>query len=100
MFATNISDELFGSLQGESEHRSTPPKFGHGGACMSSPTTTSFQKPSFSCIETGLKFASTQAAPLGGISAAPLYHEWPRLQVPRNNSHYNFEHRASFHGRG
>lgn len=63
-------------------------------------SSPALQKPSFDSVETGLKFLPVQAVTAAGFSSAPTYHEWPRLQVPRNISQFSFEHRASFHGRG
>lgn len=93
---------MFTSLQAETGYTDSQkqPQIGQSGVCMTTPTTSAVQKPSFNNIETGLKFAPNQAIAVTGLSTAPLYHEWPRQQIPRNSSQFNFDHRASFHGRG
>lgn len=101
--ANRFGDVVFTSLQGETDYShlpTTPTHMGRKGVCMSTSTTTMPQKPFFSNVEKGEKLAPRQAVPVTGSLQTPLYNEWPRQRVPRNITNFDFDHRASFHGRG
>lgn len=99
---TNLFMVLFASVKAPNDYNDppSPPLVGLGGGCMPTSTASAIQKPTFSNIETGVKFVPNQAEAVAVLSPTSLYNERPRKRLPRNSTHFNFDYRASFHGRG